>query len=195
MKRIARWIAVGLALVVAAILSSAWSTFARYLNQPQAAGGVDPIFGRPLNFYLFTLPALEVVSVWLLLVSFAIVIAAALVYGVGMTVRFRGIALAGSLVLAAIAFRMFLARYQLLLADHSLFTGVQYVDDKVSVLALTATSVALVLAAVAMAFNRSGRLRNVAAPLLVPAVVYLVGGVLIPWYVNTFIVLPNQLVT
>ncbi len=194
-KRIARWIGVGLALVVAAILSSAWSTVALYLNQSQAGDGVDPIFGRPLYFYLFTLPALEVVSVWLLLVSFAIVIAAALVYGVGMTVRFRGIALAGSLVLAAIAFRMFLARYQLLLADHSLFTGIQYVDDKVSVLALTATSVALVLAAGAMAVNRSDRLRNIAAPLLIPAVVYLAGGVLIPWYVSTFIVLPNQLVS
>ena len=194
MKGIARWIALGLALVIAAILSSTWLDFARYFHQPQASGVVDPIFGRSLNFYLFTLPALQLVAVWFLIVSLAIVIAAAIVYGFGMTVRFRGISLAGSLLLTAIAFRMFLSRYQLLLADHNLFSGAQYVDDKVYIPALTVTSITLVLAAGAMAFNVSGRLRHVAAPLLLPAAVYLAGGMLIPWYVETFIVRANQLV-
>jgi hypothetical protein len=193
-KKIARWIVVVLALVVAAIFSSAWLSFARLLNQPQVAGVVDPIFGRPLNFYLFTLPVLEVASVWLLLVSATIVIAAAVVYGLGMTLRLRGLSLAGSLVLTAIALRMFLARYQLLLEDHSLFSGVQYVDHKVYAVALLLTSITLILAAGAMALNVSNRIRSVAAPLLLPAAVYLVGGMLIPAYVTTFVVRPNQLV-
>ena len=191
-KRFARWIAVGLSLVVAAILSSTWMTFVRYLNQPEATGGVDPLFGRSLSFYLFTLPTLEVMSLWLLLVSVVIVIAAALVYVLGMTVRFRGISIAGSLLLTAIALRVFLARYQLLLADHELFTGVRYVDDKVYAFALMATSIALVLAAGTIAFNLSDRLRTIVASLVLPAAVYLVGGVLIPTYVTTFIVRPNQ---
>ena len=194
MKGVARWIALVLALLVAAIFSSAWWNFARYLNQPPASGVAEPIFGQPLNFYLFTLPVLLLVSAWFLLVSLVIVVAAAVVYGLGMTVRFRGISLAGSLLLTAIAFRMFLARYQLLLADHSLFSGVQYVDDKVYVLALTVTPITLILAAAAMALNVSGRLRSVVAPLLLPVAVFIAGGMLIPWYVTTFIVRPNQLV-
>jgi uncharacterized membrane protein (UPF0182 family) len=133
-------------------------------------------------------------SVWLLLVSIAVAIAAAFIYGAGMTVRFRGISLAGSLVLTAIAVRMFLARYPLLLEDHSLFTGVQFVDDKVYVLALTVTSIALFLSAVALALNLSARLRHVTALFVLPAAVYIAVGVLIPFYVTTFIVRPNQLV-
>ena len=194
MKGVARWIALALALLVGAIFSSTWWNFARYLHRPPASGAAEPIFERTLNFYLFTLPALLSVSAWFLLVSLAILLAAAVVYGFGMTVRFRGISLAGSLLLTAIAFRMFLARYQLLLADHGLFSGVQYVDDKVYVLALTVTPITLILAAVAMALNVSGQLRRVVAPLLLPVAVYILGGMLIPWYVTTFVVRPNQLV-
>jgi uncharacterized membrane protein (UPF0182 family) len=169
-----------LALFVSAVLSSAWLTFARFLNQPQVAGPADPIFGRPLNFYLFTLPVLEVASAWLLLVSVAIAFAAVVVYGLGMSVRLRGMSLAGSLVLAAVALRLFLARYQLLLEDHSLFTGVQYVDDKVYAVAQLVTAITLLLAAGAMALNVSNRVRSAAAPLLLPVAVYLAGGMLIP---------------
>ena len=35
----------------------------------RSAGFLDPIFGRPLNFYLFTLPALQTVSGWLLVMA------------------------------------------------------------------------------------------------------------------------------
>jgi uncharacterized membrane protein (UPF0182 family) len=43
-----------------------WSTFALYWYAPRTNGIVDPIFGRPLNFYLFTLPAWQIITGWLL---------------------------------------------------------------------------------------------------------------------------------
>src|SRR5262245_60247166 len=90
-QRIAHWFSIVFAPIVAAILSSQWLVFARYLNQPVANGVVDPIFGRSLNFYLFTLPMIEVAYAWFMLISIVIVIAAVLMYGIGVTVRLRGL--------------------------------------------------------------------------------------------------------
>ena len=44
-----------------------WPTLALFWYAPRAAGGVvDPIFGKPLNFFLFALPAWQLVAGWLL---------------------------------------------------------------------------------------------------------------------------------
>ena len=48
-------------------MEAQWPTLALYWHAPSAAGSVaDPIFGRPLNFYLFTLPAWQLMTGWLL---------------------------------------------------------------------------------------------------------------------------------
>jgi uncharacterized membrane protein (UPF0182 family) len=192
-KRIANWFSITFALIIAAILSSQWLVLARYLNEPEANGVVDPIFGRPLNFYLFALPVIATANAWFLLIAIVIVIAAGLMYGSGVTVKLRGLSLAVSVLLVAIALRTFVSRYGLLLEDHSLFTGVQYVGDKVYTLSLTATAVSLLIAAIVMALNGSSRIRNAILPLALPVVVHVVGGVLIPGYVTRFVVRPNEL--
>ena len=52
-----------------------WERFALYLNQiPTPA--VDPIFGKPISFYLFTLPFYESISSWLITLSFVALCAA-----------------------------------------------------------------------------------------------------------------------
>src|ERR1700675_2226090 len=53
-----RLIALGLSLVIAAATGAGmmleWPTIALFWSAPRAAGGfVDPIFGKPLNFFLF----------------------------------------------------------------------------------------------------------------------------------------------
>jgi uncharacterized membrane protein (UPF0182 family) len=192
-KRIANVFSVAFALIVAVILSSQWLVFARYLNQPQANGVVDPMFGQSLNFYLFALPVISVAYAWFMLIAIVIVIAAALMYGSGVTVKLRGVSLAVSVLLVAIAFRTFVSRYGLLLEDHNLFTGIRYVDDKVYAWSLLATAVSLVIAAGLMALNSSTRIRNAVLLLAIPIAVQIVGGVLIPGYVTTFVVRPNEL--
>src|SRR5579862_9980496 len=59
-----RLIALGLSLVIAAAtgagMMAEWPTLALFWYAPTNAGGrVDPIFGKPLNFFLFSLPGLE----------------------------------------------------------------------------------------------------------------------------------------
>src|SRR5215471_21038370 len=72
-----RFIAIGVSLAIAAItgagLMAEWRTLALYWYAPHATGGVvDPIFGKPLNFYLFTLPAWQVLLGWLLTLTLII---------------------------------------------------------------------------------------------------------------------------
>src|SRR5712675_713515 len=66
-----RLIALGLSFVIAVATGASmmleWSTIALFWSAPPAAGGfIDPVFGKPLNFYLFTLPAWQLVVGWLL---------------------------------------------------------------------------------------------------------------------------------
>src|SRR5476649_651232 len=74
-----RLVALGLSLVIAAVtgagMMAEWNVLALYrfggsaAVQQAAAAMVDPIFGRSLPFYLFTLPAWQLVSGWLMTLS------------------------------------------------------------------------------------------------------------------------------
>src|ERR1035438_2227332 len=66
-----RLIALGVSLVIAAATGAGmmveWPTLALFWYAPRTTGGVvDPIFGKPLNFFLFALPAWQLIAGWLL---------------------------------------------------------------------------------------------------------------------------------
>src|SRR5207244_12524473 len=56
-------------------MRESWRTFALYFHQA-ATSQSDPIFNKPVGFYLFTLPFYEAVSSWVLTLSFIILVAA-----------------------------------------------------------------------------------------------------------------------
>src|SRR5204862_6571636 len=69
-----RVVALVVSLVVALItgtgMMAEWPTLAlAWYGGSAGAAAPDPIFGRPLTFYLFTLPALDLISGWLLTLS------------------------------------------------------------------------------------------------------------------------------
>src|SRR3982750_4560314 len=74
LKAIAMVVAAVVALIAGTSMMSEWSTFALWWYArgaplaavPQAA---DPIFGRSLEFYLFTLPAWQLVAGWLTMLA------------------------------------------------------------------------------------------------------------------------------
>ena len=119
---------------------AAWRDFALYLHAPQTPLA-DPIFNRPVSFYLFTLPIYDAVSSWLLYLAFIIliaVIAYALLAGSQETtlansksgsVRKRAITII-SVVLGAIflilAWKTLLSRFPYLWQDHQIFSGVTH---------------------------------------------------------------------
>jgi len=62
-------------LVFGLSIKDDWQSFALYWHQP-ATTSVDPLFGKTLGFYLFSLPLYIIVNDWLLGVTFIILCAA-----------------------------------------------------------------------------------------------------------------------
>src|SRR5262249_39232270 len=134
-----RLIAIGVALVVAGItaigMSNAWPTLALFLyagSIPQSAtSAVDPTFNPPVTFYLFTLPAWQLIAGWLTTMAVIVLVAAiffALVTGGGRLLSgriaasttfpaLRGVSVAFAFVLLMLAVQVYLGRFDRLLAE------------------------------------------------------------------------------
>ena len=211
-ERILRLAALGgslfVSLSVAGVMMADWQTFALYWYAPPTAAPTDPIFGKPLSFYLFTLPALQSVSGWLLimaLLGLAIAGFFLLVNGGARAlegyvnryelVSWRGVSITFAFVLLVIAWRVYLGRFDMLTENHTVFSGVTYTDAHIFIPGLLIVAVALVIGAgiaLANAFlSKRGRWMIAA---VAPAIVCYVLLQIIGWYVATFIVKPNELV-
>jgi uncharacterized protein len=208
-----RVIALGISLVIAAAtgasIMSDWATIALYWNASPIAGGVvDPIFGRPLNFFLFTLPAWQLISGWLLTLS--VITCALAIFFILITggtrvlaghlsrsviLPWRGLSITFAFLLLVIATRVYISRFELLLDDHTVFGGVTYTDAHVTLTGLLVVCIALVVGAVIAIINavRAPRGRGLIAAVL-PAVVCYIALQGVTWYVSSFIVKPNELV-
>ena len=213
LKPVLRIISIGGSLIVAVITGGAmaaqWQTLALWWYAPQTAGAMaDPIFGKPLGFYLFTLPAWQLIVGWLLTLSVIACLLAAVFLVVAGGSRaltgdrrslselpWRGLSIAAAFLLLIVAMRVYLSRFEQLFEHHTIFDGVTYTDAHVTLTGLLVVCVALVLGAVIAAagglFAPRGRwlIASVAPAVLCYAVVGLVG-----WYVSSFLVKPNELI-
>jgi hypothetical protein len=208
-----RLIALGISLAIAAATGAAmtgeWPTLALFWYAPRTAGSVvDPIFGKPLNFFLFTLPAWQVFLGWLLtlaLITCALAVFFILISGGArifagrlsrhVTLPWRGLSITFAFLLLILAMRVYISRFERLLDDHTIFGGVTYTDAHVTLTGMLVVCAALVLGALIALVNtlRMPRGRWLVAAILPAAVCYVaVQGV--AWYVSSFIVKPNELV-
>ena len=206
-----RLIALGVSLVIAAATGAGmiveWPTLALFWYAPRATGGVvDPIFGKPLNFFLFTLPAWQLIAGWLL--TLAVITCALAVFFIlitggtrvlarrsNVTLPWRGFSIAFAFLLLVLAMLAYLGRFERLFEDHTIFGGVTYTDAHVTLTGMLVVCAALILGAVIAAVNAVSMQHGrwlVAAVL--PAAVCYVGLQVIVWYVSSFIVKPNELV-
>ncbi len=210
-----RLIALGLLLVIAAATGAGmvveWPTLALFWYAPRTTGSVsvfDPIFGKSLNFFLFTLPAWQLIAGWLLtLAVIACMLAAFFILITGgsrvlsghlsryVALPWRGLSIAFAFLLLIVAMRVYISRFELLLDDHTIFGGVTYTDAHIRVTGLLIVCAALVLGALIAVINavRAPRGRWLIAAVFPAAVCYVaLQGV--AWYVSSFIVKPNELV-
>ena len=200
-------IAVVVGLIYGMTMKEEWRTIALYLHQP-ATASPDPIFGKPLGFYLFSLPLYDSISSWLLGVTF-IILAAALAYSLfslpqrvlkpsvrwSSGAAFRAVCCALALFLLVLSWHTYLARYPFLWEDHQTFAGVTYTEAHYTLPALLFVSLALVIAAVVSLVNAfaAKRFGLLLITLGLPIAVYIIGVVLIPAYVQSFVVKPNEI--
>jgi uncharacterized membrane protein (UPF0182 family) len=206
-----------LSVVVAAIVAlltgmamvSDWPTLALFWYAPHASGAVvDPIFGKPLNFFLFTLPAWELINHWLLVIAFACVFVAMVFLVLTSTTRalnkqsvrygpspFRGLSTAAAFLLAVLAVNVYASRYTTLLDHHTIFDGVTYTDAHIGIPGLLLVSIALFVGAVLAAVNavRDASAQRIGLA-VAPAVVAWGILTIVSWYTASFIVKPNELV-
>ena len=211
--RILRFLGLLFSLVVAVVTGASvmteWPTFALYWYAPRTIGGaVDPIFGKPINFYLFTLPAWQFITGWLLaLAVLACVIAVFFIFLTGSTrmlsgrraryisMPWRGFSIAFGIFLLILAMRAYIARFERLFEEHTIFSGVTYTDAHVMLPGMLAVCAALVVGAAITTMNvvagpRARWLVAAVAPVVVCYLVLEISG----WYVSSFIVKPNELV-
>jgi uncharacterized protein len=199
-----------IAITTGASVMTEWPTLARYLYAPPINGVVaDPIFGKSLNFYLFTLPALELMADWLITLAMIILAVAILFFLITGGTRvlgkrrdsyyiplpWRGISVAFAFLLLILAMRMYVSRFEQLLADHTVFSGATYTDAHVLLTGMLVVCVALLLGVVIAAVSAVSAPRGrwlVAA--IVPAAVCYLALRVFGWYVSSFIVKPNELV-
>ncbi len=150
---------VATAVFVANLFGSAavahWQTLLLWFYQ-QPFGVADPIYGKDIGFFVFTLPFELVISglwLWLVLTTAGVMVLVYRANGdlgirpIRATVRARRhFGALGSLLLLATAWKFHLARYTLELSqpgglDGNSFAGVSYVDDRVRLPTLTVLSI------------------------------------------------------
>jgi len=206
--RVAIWIVSLLtAFLSGASMLSDWPTFALLLHAPRTTTVTDPIFAKPLSFFLFTLPALQTIVDWLMTLAVIIGISAIVVTAIAASARamnkdtrfkspplWRPLSLALAFFLLVLAANTWLDRFQALLDHHTIFDGANYTDAHITLPGLLFVCVALVLGAILAALNAArsasgrGLLLSVAPAALTYVALLAVGS-----YVSSFIVKPNEL--
>ena len=188
-------------------MKSDWQAFALYFNQVPAALP-DPIFNKPLGFYLFSLPVYDLLSAWIATLAF-VVLCAAVVYSLlaipqktlktarkdSPATPWAAVSLALAVFLVLLAWRTYLSRFPYLWQDHQTFSGVTFAEARYLLPALSFVAIALLLAALIALINAFSKrsLRLLLAGLAIPLLVYVIGVFLVPAYVTSFIVKPNEL--
>src|SRR6266850_1154324 len=190
-------------------MRDAWRSYALYFHGSPGDSS-DPIFSKPLGFYLFTLPVYDAFSTWLLYLS-VIVLVGAITYAL-LAVTQEGLSNAGDIAkarktslnavscalavfLIILAWRFLLSRYPYLWDDNQTFSGVTYVEANYLLPGLRWVAVALILAAGISLVNAFAmrKVRILIVAVAIPLAVYVIGIVLVPAYVTNFIVKPNEL--
>ncbi len=211
-KPVARILAWIVALVVGAAsafgMAAEWTTFVLWWEGPQAAAPLDPVFARPISFYLLTLPAWQLLATWLTTLAL-IALAAAVIYFlistgeralnsvrglVALGDRYGGLSFALGVLLVVLACRVYLGRFDQMFHAGSTFSGAGYTDVHIVLPGLLVVMVALLLGA-AIDFVNAIRPRKLVwlAASVVPGLVVYIAVVIVAWYVNGFIVKPNEL--
>jgi uncharacterized membrane protein (UPF0182 family) len=213
LKPVLRVVSIGGSMVIAALsggaMAAEWQTLALWWYAPRSAGAMaDPIFGKPLDFYLFTLPAWQLIAGWLMTLSVIVCVIAVVFLLVSGSSRaltgdrrglselpWRGLSFSAAFLLFVVAVRVYLSRFEQLFDHHTIFDGVTYTGAHVTITGLFVVCVALVLGALIAAVSGviAPRVRWLTAA-VAPAVVCYVAVVLVGWYVSSFLVKPNELV-
>ena len=198
--------ALGIVSLFAAIYAGGrWETWLYFLNATPF-GRTDPILGRDIGFYVFTLPLLEMIHGLLVFVGFLAAAVAVVTYVFGEEVGFhpthgvfvsrratRHLGLLAALLLLVMGFGAWLQIPQLLTTTSGVVAGATYADVHARMPALWVLIGAAVLGAAVVVWQAltAGRLRAIAAAVGLYVLVSF-GGSVYAAIIQRFVVAPNE---
>jgi uncharacterized membrane protein (UPF0182 family) len=177
-----------------------WPQLLLFLNQSDF-GLADPVFGRDVSFYIFTLPVLTIVRGWLQSVLIATLLMVVVVSGVG----WRGwrirtgvllhLGVLGALFLSLLALGYQIDAANLVYSQRGAVFGAGYTDVNAQIPAYNLLTIVTLIAAVLLLVT--AYVRRAWRAIVVVIVVWIgmavVAGALYPSFVQRFQVSPNEL--
>ena len=150
------------AIVFGVIAASNWDLFLKFENSVPF-GVADPLFGRDVGFYIFTLPLLDTVRGWVFTATVTIGLLTLLVYFINFNMRGVGFEFTGpfkvhiSVIAAILMFTLaaghWLARWGLVLSENGVVYGAAYADVHARMPALLIMTIVAGVAGVLMIVN------------------------------------------
>jgi len=194
-----------LALFVAAKAAGDWPILLKYLYHVPY-GSNDPLYGKDIGFYLFSLPVYVQIKNWMMITLFLSALLAGAIYwlhgdieynayhrSMSQTAIAHGSALLG-LFFAVKAASYWLDRYLLLYGDNGVVVGASYTDIHVRLPVLWFLMVASIVAALAAWVNlRAPTWQVPAAAILLVVISSVVLSGVIPGLFRHFFVRPSEL--
>jgi uncharacterized membrane protein (UPF0182 family) len=188
------------ALLMGLNVAGEWPQLLLFLNQSDF-GVVDPVFGRDVSFYVFTLPVLTIVRGWLQSVVVATLIMVAVASGVG----WRGWRVRTGLllhlgVLGALYLVLFAVGYQieaanLVYSQRGAVFGAGYTDVNAQLPAYNLLTIVTLIAAALLIVTAYVRRawRAIVVVLIAWVAIAVLAGSIYPALVQRFQVSPNEL--
>lgn len=204
--KIALIVPAAIGLFSAFLLTGNWMTFLSYFHAAEA-GYADPIFGRDASFYLFSLPAFEILAVALQFVLWPTLVALAVLYFLrgGIFIGANRVALEpavsahfsvmGGLIFLVMAFQSYIGMHTILSSTHGHVAGATYTDVHAVIPFMKGRIVlSLALAALFLANIFLRRALVLAASVAFFIAASFIGTSVYPGILHKFVVAPNELV-
>lgn len=198
-------IAAGLALFAGQFGTMQWENVLLFINRI-TVGTADPVIGKDIGFYLFSLPLLEILRGYLNFMLLTTLLVTLAIYyirgGIALTLRGliiaqqvrRHLALLLALFSCIIAAGFYLEGFGLLYGNKGAFYGAGYVDVNVRLTTLTTLTFITPVAGLLLAFGLwKGSWRLALLPPIVVVAAYFVGMRGYPALLQKFKVAPNEL--
>jgi uncharacterized protein len=188
------------------LLNNSWLTFLYYFNGV-ASGFSDPIFGKDVSFYLFTLPVHEIISAIFLFILGTSFVVSALNYILKGAILLspKGIvseraasshlSVIGSLIFLIFAWKAYIGMHAILYSSHGHVSGATYTDVHAVIPFLQAKIFIALAAAVLLVVNIFLRRKLlVVGSIVFYLLISFIGSSVYPAILQKFVVAPNELV-
>ena len=194
-----------LAVIFGSVAGSSWQTLLAWLNGMDFVGKADPEFGKNISFYMFELPAYQMIQGWFLSLIVMSVLGSVAVYGLSISLQgfqlqvTRGMRIHLSiligLIFILISIGTYLSIFELVLSEGGIIFGATYTDIN-AVLPARYVIVALALFAglvtIANGFLSNNGYKLPLFAFSIWVIAGIIGGAIYPNFVQSFQVAPNE---